>query len=59
MPRKGEVNYDDKANYKVPSHRVCKPAYLMPVPSQDKLGGCARKGIRHKNGGDDRDGGTN
>jgi len=22
-----------------PSHRVCKPAYLVPVPSQDKLGG--------------------
>ena len=22
-----------------PSHRVCKLAYLMPVPSQDKLGG--------------------
>jgi len=20
------------------SHRVCKPAYLVPVPSQDKLG---------------------
>jgi len=24
----------------------------VPVPSQDKLGGCGRKGIRHKNGGD-------
>jgi len=23
----------------------------VPVPSQDKLGGFARKGIRHKNGG--------
>jgi len=22
-----------------PSHWVCKPAYLVPVPSQDKLGG--------------------
>jgi len=22
-----------------PSHWVCKPAYLMPVPSQDKVGG--------------------
>jgi len=27
------------------------PAYLVPVPRQDKLGGCARKGIRRKNGG--------
>ena len=23
--------------YIQPSHRVCKPAYLVPVPSQDKL----------------------
>jgi len=30
-----------------PSHWVCKPA----VPSQDKLGGCGRKGILCKNGG--------
>jgi len=30
------------------NHRVSKPAYFVPVPSQDKLGGCARKGIRHK-----------
>jgi len=22
-----------------PSHQVCKAAYLVPVPSQDKLGG--------------------
>jgi len=22
-----------------PSHWVCKPAYLVPVPSQDKVGG--------------------
>jgi len=35
-----------------PSQWVCKPAYLVPVPSQDKLEGCVRKGIRHKNGGD-------
>jgi len=26
-------------HYYFPSHRVCKPAYLVPVPSQDKLGG--------------------
>jgi len=37
-----------------PSHRVCNPAYLMPVPSQDKLGGLRQEGIRCKNGGDDR-----
>jgi len=41
-----------------PSHWVCKPAYLVPVPSQDKLGACGRKGIWHKNGGSDRGGGT-
>jgi len=23
-----------------PSHQVCKPSYFVPVPSQDKLGGC-------------------
>jgi len=38
---------------------VCKPAYLVHLPSQDKLGVCARKGTRHKNGGDGRGGGTN
>jgi len=26
------------------SHRVCKPAYLVPVPSQDKLRGLCQKG---------------
>jgi len=31
-------------------NRVCKPAYLVPVPSQDWKG-CARKGIQRKNGG--------
>jgi len=31
----------------------------VPVPSQDKLGGCVRKGIVRKNGGDGRGGGTN
>jgi len=25
-------------------HWVCKPAYLMPVPSQDKLGGLCEEG---------------
>ena len=25
--------------YAKPSQEVCKPAYLVPVPSQDKLGG--------------------
>jgi len=25
-------------------HRVCKPAYLVPVPSQDKLGGMCQEG---------------
>jgi len=25
---------------------VCKPSHLVPAPSQDKLGGCGRKGIR-------------
>ena len=28
---------------KEPSHRVCKPAYLVPVPSQDKLGGLCQE----------------
>jgi len=27
-----------------PSHWVCKPAYMMPVPSQDKLGGLCQEG---------------
>ena len=27
-----------------PSHRVCKAAYLVPVPSQDKLGGLCQEG---------------
>jgi len=31
---------------------VCKPAYLVPVPSQDKWDGSVRKGIRRENGGD-------
>ena len=26
-------------------HRVCKPAYLVPVPSQDKLGGLCQEGM--------------
>jgi len=26
------------------SHRVCKPAYLVPVPSQDKLEGLCKEG---------------
>ena len=42
-------------HYKVkcmqPSHGVCKPAYLVPVPSQTNWEGCVRKGIRHENGG--------
>jgi len=33
------------------SHWICNPAYFVPVPSQDKLGGLHRKGIQHKNGG--------
>jgi len=27
-----------------PSHWVCKPAYLVPVLSQDKLGGLQQEG---------------
>jgi len=27
-----------------PSHRIHKPAYLVPVPSQDKLGGLCQEG---------------
>ena len=27
-----------------PSHWVCKPAYLVPVPSQDKVGGLVEEG---------------
>jgi len=27
-----------------PSHWVCKPAYLVPVPSQDKLEGLWQEG---------------
>jgi len=34
-----------------PRHWVCKPAYLMPVPIQDKWEGCGRKGIGRTNGG--------
>jgi len=30
-----------------------KPAYLVPVPIQDKVGGRARKDIRRKKMGDD------
>jgi len=26
-----------------PSQRVCKPAYLVPVPSQDRLGGLCQE----------------
>jgi len=26
------------------SHLVCKPAHLVPVPSQDKLGGLHQEG---------------
>jgi len=29
---------------KPPGNRVCKPAYLVPVPSQDKLGGLCQEG---------------
>jgi len=28
----------------MPNHWVCKPAYLVPVPSQDKLGGLYQEG---------------
>ena len=38
------------------SYRVCKPAYLVPVPIQDKLGGFCQEGIRRKNGGDGKGG---
>jgi len=31
-------------SFMVESHRVCKPAYLVPVPSQDKLGGLCQEG---------------
>jgi len=34
-----------------PSHWVCKPAYLVRVPSQDKFGGLQQDSIWHKNGG--------
>jgi len=27
-----------------PSHQVCKPAYLVPVASGDKLGGLCKEG---------------
>jgi len=27
-----------------PGHRICKPEYLVPVPSQDKLGGLCKEG---------------
>jgi len=42
-----------------PSHWICKPAYLVPVPSQDKLGGLCKEGTLRKNGGDGRGWGTN
>jgi len=50
---------DNYATRYEPSHRVCKPAYLVPVPGQDNWEDCVRKGIRRKNGGDGRSGGTN
>ena len=34
-----------------PRHWVCKPAYLMPLPIQDKWEGCGRNSIGRKNGG--------
>ena len=34
-----------------PSIQICNPACLVPVPSQDKLEGCDRKGIWRKVGG--------
>jgi len=40
------LQYDEE-----PSHWVCKPAYLVPVASQDKLGEFWQKGIWRKNGG--------
>jgi len=30
--------------YETPNHPVCKPAYLVLVPSQDKLGGLCQEG---------------
>ena len=39
---------------------IAVPAYLAPIPNQDKFGGLQQEGhhIRHKNGGDDRGGDT-
>ena len=34
-----------------PSHWICKPAYLVPVTSQDKLGGLRQEGHPAKNWG--------
>jgi len=36
-----------------PSHWICKPAYLVPVPSQDKLGGLRQEGHPVQKLGDD------
>jgi len=43
--------YTEKLN-----HWVCNAAYLVPLPSQYKLGGLLQEGIWSKNDGDDGDG---
>ena len=41
----------------ISSIQVCNPAYLVPVPSQDKLGRLQQEGYPVKNWGDDGGGG--
>jgi len=53
------VNIVDFIMMQTTKHCVCKSAYLVPVPSQDKLVDCGRKGIRRKNGEDGGGGSIN
>jgi len=50
------IIHNHATGYNQPHHWVSKPAYLVPIPSQDKAQGCGMKSIWCKNGGDDRGG---
>jgi len=45
---KQKPNWNEKGEQKYaetkPRHWVCKPAYLVPLPSQDKVGGLWQEG---------------
>jgi len=42
--KKTHAIYSHSFSFIEPSHWVCKPAYSVPVPSQDKLGGLWQEG---------------